>query len=140
MERRDFLKTTCSFCLTLGTGILTSGLSSCSSGTIYNAEKTGNTIAVPLSLFAENPFHIIRSNNFDYDIALRQEENGTYTALLLRCTHAANQLISKGNSFTCSLHGSTFNKNGIVTRGPAERPLQNLTTQISGTNILISLN
>ena len=94
MKRRDFLKASCSLCLTLGAGLLTSGISSCSSGTMYKAEKKENTITVPLSLFAEDRFHIIRPTDFEYDIAVQQENDGSFTALLLRCTHASNQLTS----------------------------------------------
>lgn len=106
MERREFLKISCSLCIGLSAGLMTSGLSSCSSLPIYQAERKNNTIAVPLSLFVKDEIYIIRPNNFEYDIALQRQDNGNFTALLLRCTHAANQLTYAGNSYTCSLHGS----------------------------------
>ena len=75
-----------------------------------------------------------------YNIGLKKENDGTYTALLLRCTHADNQLIPAGNGFKCTLHGSTFNSEGQVTQGPAERPLKRYQTEITNDSITIHLS
>jgi len=121
----------------LSAGFAISGLSSCSPLPIYTAELDNNTIRVPLSLFAEGDFHIIRPNNFEYDIGLHKQKDGSFLALLLRCTHAANQLNYTGNGFVCKVHGSTFDEQGTVTRGPAERSLATLATQLSAADVLI---
>jgi len=75
-----------------------------------------------------------------YNIGLKKEKDGTYTALLLRCTHADNQLIPAGNGFKCTLHGSAFDNEGHVTQGPAERPLKKYPTQIISDQIVIHLS
>ena len=139
MERREFLRASCSLCMILGSGLVMSELSSCSSLPIYKTVMSNNTVAVPLSLFVENDFHIIRPNNFEYDIALRRLDDGSYTAILLRCTHADNQLTYTGSEYFCSVHGSAFDTLGTVRHGPAQRPLQKLQTQISNNDILISI-
>jgi Rieske Fe-S protein len=66
-------------------------------------------------------------------------QDGTYQALLLKCTHYDNQLMPTGKGYTCHVHGSNFNTNGKVTKGPAAEPLLQLKTTISATNILIQL-
>src|SRR5713101_9724578 len=104
MERREFIKTSCSLCIALGAGALTNVLSSCSPLPVYRTEIRDNTIVVPLSLFAENDFQIIRPGNFGYDIALRKLDSGSYLALLLRCTHADTHLNYNCNDFFCRLH------------------------------------
>jgi len=94
---------------------------------------------VPVSLFANTDFQIIRAKNYDYDIALKKEADGSYVALVLQCTHASNPLTFTGDKFNCSLHGSTFNEQGAVIHGPAEHPLKRLTTKISENEIIVLL-
>ena len=140
MERRDFLKTSCSLCVGLSAGLMMSGLSSCSSLPLYKTEVKHNTIRVPQSLFAENDVQIIRPDNFEYDIALHKQRDGNYAALLLRCTHAANQLTLVGGMYRCNLHGSMFDEEGFVAKGPAERPLTKFATEVSDNDVVIFLN
>jgi len=45
-------------------------------------------------------------------------------AYLLKCTHADAQLIPSGDSYHCSLHGSRFDLDGKVRKGPASKDLQ----------------
>lgn len=139
MERRSFIKTSCSVCVAIGAGLTLASVSSCSPTVIYRTTVTENKINVPLSLFAESDLQIIRPSGFENDIALRKEQNGSYTALLLRCTHADNQVSTTGNGFVCNLHGSTFTKEGEVTKGPAQRPLKKYKTEINPDTIIINL-
>lgn len=140
MERREFIKTSCTFCLTIGSGLLMSSLASCGSAAVYTSEIVENKVMVPMSLFTEQDVQIIRPRNLGYDIALRKQNDGSFSALLLRCTHAENQLSTTGTEYYCSLHGSRFNSQGVVTRGPAEFPLKQFSTRLSGNYIIIALN
>jgi Rieske Fe-S protein len=90
-------------------------------------------------LFAQTDLQIVRPHAFDYDIALQREKDGSYTAILLCCTHTDNQVSFTGNGFVCSLHGSRFDKEGNVLKGPAERSLKKYKTQIIGGNVVIVL-
>lgn len=123
-----------------GAGLVFGSLISCASLPIYKTLMTENKISVPVSLFTQSDLHIVRTTNTEYDIALRKEKDATYTALLLRCTHADNQLTSTGNGFICSLHGSKFNSEGAVTKGPAEHSLKRYSTQIISDNIIITIS
>ena len=140
MERRDFLKTSCSLCVGISAGILLSQLSACSSLPLYKAERNGDSIEVPLSLFSNIDLYIIRPKNYEYDIALQKHNDGSYAAFLLRCTHAATKLQFIGNNFYCNLHGSTFDEHGAVTRGPAEYPLTKLKARVVNDIIQIELS
>jgi Rieske Fe-S protein len=127
-------------CLAVGAGMAIGSLSSCATLPVYKTTITNNRISVPVSLFTQSDFQIIQSKGFYYSIALRKEPGGDYTAFLLRCTHADNQLTPTGNGFTCSLHGSAFNKEGQVTKGPAERPLKKYQTEVISDQIIIQLS
>jgi Rieske Fe-S protein len=127
-------------CLAVGAGMVIGSLSSCATLPVYKTVTANNKISVPVSLFAQNDFQIIQPKDFYYNIGLRKEPNGTYTALLLRCTHADNQLTAMGNGFKCNLHGSAFDKEGQVTQGPAEHSLKKYQTEVISDQIIIHLS
>src|ERR1700748_3082618 len=140
MDRRSFVKQSCTMCLAVGAGMVIGSLSSCATLPVYKTTAANNKVSVPVSLFAQSDFQIIQSKGLYYNIGLRKESNGSYTALLLRCTHADNQLTPTGNGFTCSLHGSAFDNEGHVTQGPAERPLKKYPTQVESNQIIIQIS
>jgi len=127
-------------CLAIGAGLVVGSLSSCAALPMYKATVDGNKIAVPASLFAQSSFQIVQAKGLYYNIGLRKETDNTYTALLLRCTHADNQLTPTGNGFKCSLHGSAFDTEGHVMQGPAEKPLTKYSTEVIQGNIIIHLS
>lgn len=141
MERRNFIKNSCAVCAAfLIPDLMIVGLSGCKTTSVYSTALVNKTISVPVSLFTESELQIIRVKELEDDIALRKEQDGTYTALLMRCTHADNPLVSTGNGFICNLHGSTFDKEGAVTKGPAALPLRKYSVEIVSDNILIHIN
>jgi len=140
MDRRDFVKKSCTVCLAIGAGMSLGMLAGCGAALpVYNASINANKVAVPVSAFDKGDFQIIHAEKFFYNIGLRKETDGTYTALLLRCTHADNQLTPTGNGFKCNLHGSEFNKEGQVTTGPADQPLKRYPTEVANGQIIIHL-
>ena len=56
-------------------------------------------------------------------ILLIRMENGSFQAIGGRCTHLGCTVRPARNFLTCSCHGSTFNLDGAVVRGPAQKPL-----------------
>jgi Rieske Fe-S protein len=141
MDRRNFVKKSCSLCLAVGSGMFVGSLASCASALpVYKASLSDNKIAVPVSLFLTSDFQLIQAKSLYYNIGLKKEKDGNYTALLLRCTHADNQLTPAGSGFKCTLHGSTFDIEGHVTRGPAEHPLKKYMTEVLSDRIIIHLS
>jgi nitrite reductase/ring-hydroxylating ferredoxin subunit len=140
MERRDFIKKGCSLCMLIGAGLMIETLSSCSSLPIYKTEIQNSTITIPSSLFETGELQIIRVKSLGYDVALRKQQGNEYTALLLQCTHADNELSSTGNGFICSIHGSRFDENGHVTEGPASIPLKQYQTKVIDTELHIIIS
>ena len=135
------MKQSCSLCVAAGAGMLVGSLASCGSALpAYKTAVTGNKIAVPETLFATADFQLIQPKGMYYNIGLKKEKDGTYTALLLRCTHADNQLTPTGNGFKCTLHGSAFDNEGHVTNGPAQRALKKYPTQVESNQIIIHIS
>ncbi|NCD71173.1 QcrA and Rieske domain-containing protein [Mucilaginibacter agri] len=139
MERRDFIKQSCALCMIAAAGAVISNLSSCATLPVYQTAINNQQVTVPTSLFDKGNLQIVQPKGLFYNIALNKEADGSYTALLLRCTHADNQLITTGNGYKCNLHGSAFDKEGHVTVGPAEKPLRKYPTEINNGQIIIHL-
>lgn len=53
------------------------------------------------------------------------------TVLSLVCTHLGCTVESKPEGFACPCHGSRFDIQGKVTRGPAVRPLRTLRSEVT---------
>jgi Rieske Fe-S protein len=140
MERREFIKTACTVCLAgSAAAAVSTFLSSCASLPVYTTNVEHGTISVPLSAFQNGHIQIIRAQDILYDIALKKESNGAYSAYRLLCTHASNPLTFSGDRFLCSLHGSTFDQDGKVIHGPAARPLEQLKTRLTPERVIITL-
>ncbi len=139
MNRKDFIKKGCNFCL-LGTAtILFPNLMGCSpSYTVFSTEKKNNELHLPLTLFEKNPLQIVRVKGLNFDIAVHKKDND-FIALLLQCTHAENEVLPDQNGYSCSLHGSRFNSNGNVIKGPAELSLKKYKTTISNNHLIIRI-
>ena len=113
-------------------------LASC--GTTQKGFKTtvaDHKITVPLTLFDNGNTQIISPKNYEYEIAVQKGADNNFQALLLRCTHQNNQLVPTGTGYTCTLHGSQYDKQGKVKKGPAERPLPVLNTETTPLNLII---
>lgn len=140
MDRRKFIERSCTLCVLAGSGMLAGSLSSCAAGLqVYKTKITGKKITVPVEQFANSDFRLVQPENLFYNIGLKKEKDGSYTALLLRCTHADNQLTQTGNGFKCTLHGSAFDQEGKVITGPAQRPLKRYSTEVVSGDIIIHL-
>lgn len=141
MERRDFLKKGCSLCLMGAAGLLLPELlSSCTAGSkVFRGAVVNNSIEVPLSLFEAGNLQFVRPKGWYYDIAVHRREDLTYTAVLMQCTHMENQVAATGNGFICSAHGSLFDFEGQVKKGPAIQALKKYTTVVQDNNLIISI-
>ena len=140
IERRKFLTSTCKACLFAGAGVLITDLTACNtSSRIMQLPITQDSVRFPLTAFAKESIQLVRPEGWYYDIAVRKTGTDQFDALLLECTHQQNQLIMNSNGFKCSLHGSQFNLNGQVVKGPAERALKKLSTTLDQGQLTIYL-
>ncbi len=144
MKRSEFLKLSCTGCMLGAAGLLSAStlLSSCSpkaGSAVYKTPVTDQKMAVPLEQLALKPVTIVRGGGMEYDVAVHKKEDGQYEALLLRCTHFSNPLISNGSTYSCNLHGSEFDAEGRVKKGPASKPLTQLPCTITENNLIIHI-
>lgn len=67
---------------------------------------------------------------------ITQPSAGVFKAFVARCTHAGCALAVTNSGIECPCHGSKFNLEGAVTRGPATEPLKPATVHVQGTAIV----
>ncbi len=67
--------------------------------------------------------------------------DGKYTSLSAKCTHMGCTVAfqSKDDNFICECHGSIFNIDGKVLKGPATRPLPVYYVDIEGNKIYVTV-
>lgn len=116
LTRREFLLLTAGF----AAGCRSTenpGMASAGSARVVNAGPASNYAQDGVYAgFRNMGFFIIR-------------QNGRLFALSSVCTHRHCQIkAERDHSFYCPCHGSTFNPNGQVTHGPAQRNLPVLPT------------
>jgi Rieske Fe-S protein len=122
-------------CIALGAGV--GLLEGCGSPQAFECALTGGALTVPLSLFRTAEFQLVRSDALQYDVGVRKERDGEFIALLMCCTHVENPVSRKGDGFECTLHGSRFDAAGSVLRGPAQKALQVLRTEMDRESLRI---
>ncbi len=131
LTRRDFLKITTTTLLTisgaLGVGALFRFLD-------YQTELPVKT-EFDLGPAANYPIGS-RSNVPDVPALLIHNQNG-FSALSLVCTHLGCTVEQKDSGFECPCHGSRYDANGNVLRGPALKALRALRVEVNSNGNLI---
>lgn len=135
MNREEFLKH-------LGTAaLLTCGgcsLYSCSSDEIDPA-PTNVDFTLDLTASQNSSLNTPGGSLSANRIIIARVSSTEFTALSQACTHQGTAVNYRSNQqdFLCPNHGSIFNKNGGVVKGPASSPLRKYNTELNGTNLRV---
>lgn len=113
--------------MALSSAIFLGSLVSCSPKlSVAKATQKDMKFSISESEMAVTDIKLVTIKNFEYDVFIKKNNDHSYTALAMICTHAGHSLVKTGNRFYCSLHGSEFDIAGNVIKGPAERNLVQL--------------
>ncbi len=116
----------------------------CATLPVYRiAEVTTEGFTMPLddfdALAGDNGILSVVSPEFESSILLIRREDGTFLALTSRCTHQGCTVKPSRSFLVCPCHGSTFDLNGKVLRGPARTPLPRFSATIQSDLIEVRL-
>ncbi len=145
MERRDFIKKSCQSCL--GLAVLSAGLEGCTTAYYAKTQVLTNQIVVPKSEFTylkkdktlNRTYVFVQVVNQKYPICVYKIADN-YVAYWTECMHQGCEVEVQGNRFVCPCHGSTYDLEGKVTKGPAEKNLKSFKTTMDNENIYILLS
>ena len=142
MKRNEFIKKSCTLCLLGMATVLFDPFATQAKGNkrkVIKAEQNEqNEVLIPLALFAAEKLQIVSVKGWDYDMAVVQKEDQSFAVFLLKCTHMDNPIHVSAECFMCNLHGSTYDQSGVVTKGPAEKPLEQYVARIRSEQIVIT--
>jgi len=145
MDRRDFIKNSCTACLSLT--VLSSLAVSCSATKYVSGVIVENGINVSKNDFAVkqkggtaySSFIIVRNEALQYPICIYRFNEDEYSALWMRCTHQGAELQASGDVLQCAAHGSEFNNRGMVRNGPAISNLRTFPVTVNQDQVFIDL-
>lgn len=136
-SRRSFLKqTACGSCMMLG-GSTMLFLESCSSTSNVLTYET-SIFSIPKSEFASTPNLVVKHKKAGR-IMVKQISDSEYKSISLVCTHMKGKVNEDGDGLKCSLHGSTFDKDGKRLAGKAEKDLTTYQTSVDGDNVVVKV-
>ena len=139
-ERRCFLKGTLAAVGAAVTGVEIFG---CATVSVYSGQVNRGRISIPLvdvkDIVKSRGVFIVRAEEIHEDILLFMTDSGTYTAIGTLCTHQGCTVRPGKNVLICPCHGSSFDLEGRVLRGPAQRPLNTYLVEIEGEELWVVL-
>ena len=101
-------------------------LPGCLSHLDYRGVVEGGVVQVPqrqlARLRSSADALLVRADGMPGVLSVRRV-NGSYTALLALCTHRNCEVVAQPAGYDCFCHGSSFDLQGAVLQGPADRPL-----------------
>jgi len=145
MDRRDFIKSTCTACLSIT--VLSSLVSSCTPTQYISGTRVKDGITVNKDQFeikqkggtAFSSFIIVRNDALLYPICIYRFNDQEYSALWMKCAHQGAELQASGDVLQCPAHGSEFNNKGQVTNGPASSNLRTFPVTLTNNELFIDM-
>ncbi len=145
MDRRNFIKNSCSACLSVA---VLSSLGGGCSPTRYTGGKLGNDgITVSIDDFkirqrggtAYSSFVIVRNDALQFPICIYRFSDKEYSAIWMKCAHQGAELQAAGDMLQCPAHGSEYDNKGRVTNGPATDNLRTFPVTVNNNELFIDL-
>ena len=134
MERREFV----ALCATAAAGFLTG----CVSMVTHPVPMTGGRVRLAVSAFPDlsRPDGAIRIQPAGHPEPIYVlADSGRFNAVSPICTHRGCTVDVSGARLVCPCHGSTYDREGRVLKGPAERALTRYVIHRDGDDLLIDL-
>ncbi|MCB0787024.1 MAG: Rieske (2Fe-2S) protein [Flavobacteriales bacterium] len=132
MERRRFLLTGCKACAALAVVPSVLALESCGSTKGLALAVVNGAVSVPLSEMGDGRTMVVKAKGLSDDVLLVKQDDGSYSALSLKCPHKGGPVKPQGNELVCGWHSSNFDMMGKVQKGPAKTDLTSYPVQVDG--------
>ena len=136
LSRREFL----SLCAGAAGAGLVSG---CATIPVYRTAIQSGRLSLTRvefdALAGEKLAIALSAPELDKHVLLLQEPDGTLRAFSSECTHQACTVRPRGSFLVCPCHGSTFDLDGNVVRGPARKPLPTFPVTVENGRIEVQL-
>ena len=139
MDRRDFILDSCRACAALIALPAIATLDGCAPTKKIAYIEEGSMVRIAASEFATRTTAVIRPKGLMDPLLVVKETSGGYKALLLKCTHKGQRVALSGSGLVCDAHGSQFDLEGKVTKGPAKTALKEYPVVVNSDQLEIEL-
>lgn len=135
MDRKEFMNL-------LGLSVGGMVVASCFGGCTNDSEDE-EAATVDFTLDLNDSANTALKNNGGFlvrnGVIVAKTTAGAYIAVASACTHQGTTVQYQVNNsrFFCPNHGSNFSESGSVLNGPANRPLKQYSTQLTGTTLRV---
>jgi Rieske Fe-S protein len=154
-RREFFVKSAGAIVVVSSSGLISSIVTSCSdnptdpvNSTPLNTIQgtvTNNEIVIALAsspIENKNTRALVKYNNGNGAILVEHNSDDTFRALSGICTHQScvvSDYDGSNSVFVCPCHGSQFDLNGNVKKGPASTKLSSYNTRLESNSLIITL-
>ena len=145
-NRRQFLDAACKVCGMFAIGSVATVLAACAGTKTYKGTVVNKQIMVPLSAWptkdgAPTNLMLTSVSELPHNIALFRQKDDTYYGLYMQCTHYDYSLdLNKEEGFRCNEHGSMFDQEGKVIKGPAAQSMRRFVVTQQDKNLVVQLS
>lgn len=136
-SRRAFLQRT--EWLALGVPGLLPLLQGCARFNMVYSGVEGSRLIVSRESLGASAFALVEAPGLTFPIYLYRHEGDHYSAVLTRCMHRGCQVEPANGHLVCPCHGSEYDNEGGILKGPTELPLIRYTVVADAENIYIEL-
>lgn len=135
------------FIMMCGMGCLSALLTNCSSVKYVQAIMYNTDLLILLRefeieddvTFTYVPVVVASHRKLRAPVAVFRADDGSFNAVLMRCTHQGTELLISGDRLHCPAHGSEFSAQGAVQQGPAESALKTFPASRTKTHVVVKL-
>lgn len=116
-------------------------LSGCVGFHYVNSTLDGNRVLVGLREFGEGRgrFALVDVPRLDLPIYVYRHDDDAFTAVSTQCMHRGCPVEPVAGHLVCPCHGSEYDNDGRVLKGPTRLPLQRFPTRVEGDLVVIEL-
>ena len=139
MDRRRFLRTACQTCAALAVLPAITSLESCATAKGARYTVQDGALRIPVSGLAPG-VNIVRAKGLADKLLIDQRADGTHVALVLSCSHKNGPVnLTDGEGLKCGWHGSTFDRDGKVAKGPSKQDLKRYPASVEGDQLVVNV-
>ncbi len=144
MKRRRFLAGLEGVSVAAVASALGLPLSGCIGFHYVNSTREGNRVLVGRREFGDGGsgggrFALVDVPGHDLPIYLYRHDDEVFTAVSTRCMHRGCPVEPVAGHLVCPCHGSEYDNDGRVLKGPTRLPLERFPTRVEGDVVVIEL-
>jgi nitrite reductase/ring-hydroxylating ferredoxin subunit len=146
MKRRDFLSKSCLMCGAAAVSVVAvTSLESCkttesTSGAVSEGfQVLNNQVLIPVAEMSASRLKTFKVKGLPKELLLVKNGETRFEAYLMRCPHAGGTVKAEESDLVCALHGSRFDLNGKVTKGPSKEGLKRYPVSVEGKSLVVSM-